>query len=606
MVLDLRSGEIFKNGRKYRLQDQPFRLLKLLVDHPGEVVSREELKSQLWTASSFGDFDQGLNKAIAKLRSVLDEPGAEVSVIETLPRRGYRLARTVEFIERQNEKPAVEDLPFRKHGWSKKGLVSLFAAASMLCLVVGGLWLRHTSARGSSRSEAIRSVAVLPLVNLSQDPSQEYFADGMTDELITALTRNTSLRIISRTSVMRYKGARRPLPDIAKEVGADGILEGSITRSSNRIHLSVQLVEGQKDTHIWAASYDRDLSDALSLMSELSRTIAREVNTATLPQPQPQKKISPEAYTAYLHGRDLWFHGDYEKAQDFYQEAVQWQPDYAVAWSGLGDCYTGLVLTGVAPTQEYREKAAIAARKGLELDDSIGETHKAVAAVQYFLEWNWKGADAESLRAIQQDPNSSEAHHLRSYVLRTLNRPEESLQEQKLASTLDPDLRLLALARAFLHLRRFEDAVQELRTREQAYPHAGGGLHSLLATAYYFAGMKEESFHEDVEVYRSNGDAKGAEALEREFKHGGGQAVALWMLNDYKKNVGRKHTDLYTLAQLYSRAGRKESALRTLENAYEEKYPTLVWLQVDPEFDILHSEPRYQTIVKKMGLPPLY
>jgi TolB-like protein/DNA-binding winged helix-turn-helix (wHTH) protein/cytochrome c-type biogenesis protein CcmH/NrfG len=600
--LDLRSGELISGDRKLRLQEQSFRLLKILLERAGEVLTREELQGQLWSAETFVDFDHGLHKAIAKLRDILDDPGSTTSLIETLPRRGYRFVPAVEWITSPTTGAApltnsgLKPVPSGRRYW-------LITAVSLLIALA--VFLLSFRDRLKSKPAAIHAIAVLPLVNLSGDPAQEYFTDGMTDELITMLAKNTSLRVVSRTSVMRYKGVSRPVHEIARELGTDGILEGSVSRSGNRMHLTVQLVQGEKDEHIWAESYDRDLSKAPSLLSELSQAVAREVNVAVAPQARPQHEISSAAHDAYLRGRQFWFDVDYGKSQDLFERAIHLQPDYAAAWSGLADSYTVRAVAGEITTSEVRDKAQTAARKALELDPDLGEAHKAMAAVHYFLEWNWKDAEAESQRALELTPNDPELHHLRSYILGTLGRSQEALEEQVRASELDPDLRPWALGRALMLQGKFEDAIQELHSKLETHPH-DITIRFMLANAYHLAGRARDSIHERAQGYRAMGDVESAQTIQRLFEKSGEIAAERWELARWKKRTGNKLVDPVGLAGGYARAKDKDSALRMLEAAYAQRSAPLVWIQDLHDFDYLHSEPRYRTIVLNMGLTPNY
>src|SRR5579862_756509 len=348
--LDLRSGELRKLGTKVKMGEQSFRILCLLLDAKGEMVTREELRTKLWAKDTFVDFDHGLNSAVQRLRDSLSDSADNPRWIETVPRRGYRFVGQVEWQEGNgaSSAPAHETepsptleasaaapqpAPRTRHTWA--------LAVAILILVVAGLALAYRARKESAKRQAarmIRSLAVLPLENLSGDPTQDYFADGMTDELITALAKNHSLRVISRTSVMQYKGVHRPLRDIAHELRVDGILEGSVTRLGNRVHLTVQLVQASNDTHLWAESYDRDLNEALALPTELSQTIAKEVRVA-VSSSAAQRYVNPEAHDAYLRGRYSWFSENEDASVAYFQQAIRLQPDYAAAWSGLADYY---------------------------------------------------------------------------------------------------------------------------------------------------------------------------------------------------------------------------------------------------------------------------
>jgi len=605
--LDCARYELRLEGRPLRLERIPTELLMLLLERDGALVSRQEIVDRLWGRDVFVDTEHGINTAIRKIRAALRDDADDPRFVQTVVGKGYRFAAELAVASpappsAPAERIALEPSPPRVTR-PRRPAVAILGTAAVLLSVAGLLgWKLSPGPRPEVGPRLpIRSIAVLPFVNLG-DPSQEYFADGMTDEIITRLAKSTSLRVISRTSVMRYRGVSRPLHEIAQELGTDGILEGAISRAPRRLHLTVQLVQGEDDAHIWAESYDRDLDDTLSLLSELSSTVAREVNAATFPQTPSPMRIQPEAYNAYLRARVLWFNGDYGKAQDLYQEAVERQPGWAAAWSGLADAYTGQAMKGPSESAELRQRAGSSARRAVELDDTLAEAHHSMAALYYFLEWNWRAADAESRRATQLDGSLAEAHHLRSYVLRTLDRLDEALQEQRLASDLDPDLRPSAMGRAFLHLRRYDEAVAALRAAVKMHPH-GTRLRRFLADAYHFAGREEESVEEYAGIYRSEDDGAAAAAIHRELR-GGPRAVARWRLDHWKKTVGRREFDPYELATLSARAGLEEQALCALETAFGARSASLPFLQLEPDFIVLHAEPRYRALVRKLDLPP--
>jgi TolB-like protein/DNA-binding winged helix-turn-helix (wHTH) protein len=612
--LDIRSGEVRKFGIRLKLGEQPLRILILLMENPGELVTREELRARLWSHDTFVDFDHSLNSAVQRLRAALSDIADKARWIETVPRRGYRFVGAVEWSQPNGSSPATESIstsqpaehplpeppaqampPSRFLGWRSVGavLVLLLAAATIVKIVQGE--------RTRSAAAPIRSLAVLPLENLSGDPSQEYFADGMTDELITALAKNHALRIVSRTSAMQYKGVRRPVRDIARDLGVDGILEGSITRSASRVHLTVQLIHARSDTHIWAESYDRDLSAAFSLPSELSQTIAKEVRLA-VSSPAPQPHINAEAHDAYLHGRYYWFSDHSAPSLEYFEKAIQLQPDYA-AWSGLSDYYGGSAVGGQLDPQKVRSKWEAAARKAVELDDSLDEAHNSLAALYFFGDWDCAHADAESQRAIALDPNYAEAHHLRSYILMAMNRPGEAVQEQKRGTEADPFQRPWALGFTYYRVRQFDAAITELRLRADASPR-DGGTRFILSDAYWSKGMFKEAAQEMEQGFLTDGDRASADAVAHAFQHGGSQAVAEWRWQNTKTAARQGYASPWWMALDCARARHKEETLKLLEVAYREHSPRLIFLQNEPLFDFLHSDTRYQSLAKKLPVPP--
>jgi TolB-like protein/Tfp pilus assembly protein PilF len=480
------------------------------------------------------------------------------------------------------------------------GLLVL-VAVGILGLNVGGARDRLS---GRGQAPRIQSIAVLPLANLSGDPSQEYFADGLTDELITMLARHSSLRVVSRTSALQYKGAKRPLREIGRELGVDGILEGSVERSGNRVHMTVQLVDAATDTHLWAQSYDRSFNDALSLPSELSETIAREVKLAATPG-GPQRPVSPEAHDAYLHGRHSWLDDNYDRSQEYFEKAIELQPDYAAAWSGLADTYTVRAVGLAVPPREVMPKAKAAARKAVELDDSVGEAHNALAAVYLFGDWDLESADRESRRAIELSPNYSEPRHLRCYVLTAMNRLDEALQEQRRSSEMDPFARPWALGAALVRARQLDAAIGELRRRVDAQPQ-DGDARFFLEQAYWGKGMWKEYVAERETELRALGLAGLADAERHAFESGGREGVAEWQLKRVQGHAREGYVSPWDVAFAWARVGKKEETLRFLEEAYREHSASMVFLQHEPMFDFLHSDERYRALVKKTGFPPAY
>jgi TolB-like protein len=445
---------------------------------------------------------------------------------------------------------------------------------------------------------------VLPLENLSGDPAQDYYADGMTDEIITMLAKHAELRVISRTSVMQYKKAHRPLRDIARELGVEGILEGSVERSGGRVHVNTQLIYAPSDTHIWAESYDRDLQEVGSLQTELAQTIARQVGLKVSAPASPERRISPEAHDAYLMGRYYWFADNYEKSRENFRKAITLQADYAAAWSGLSEAYLAKgVMGGRVLREEVVGPGGEAARKALALDDSLAEAHNSMAGYYFFYRWDWERAERESARAVELNPSFAEGHHLRGYILQVLHRTDEALAEQKKAMDLDPFVRPYGLTAALIHARRFGAALNEARLRAEAQPD-NSSTHGYLSDAYWYMGMEKEAAQELETSFRLSGEKESAIAVHSAYERGGFMAVLEWQLDDLKKNASKNSAAPITLAAAYAALKRKDESLRYLEKAYQEREPWLANIQYLPYLDFLHSEPRYQAIVKGMGLIP--
>ena len=621
--LDCASFELRRQGRAQKservsLERIPMELLILLLERQGSVVTRQEIVDRLWGKDVFVDTEHGINTAIRKIRQALKDNPEQPRFILTVTGKGYCFvagengnqrsaapSETPTVIPERQPRPSGSDVPERGPDAVVMPAVqsnrAKLAIVIAICVVVAAIliaFLRHRIVRANQASQ-IHSIAVIPLANLSGDAAQDYFADGMTDELITALAKNRNLRIVSRTSAMQYKGVKRPLPDIARELNVDGILEGSVSRVGNRVHTTVQLIHAPSDAHIWAESYDRDLSEVIFLPEELSQTIAKEVKAAVSP-PTRQRSISPEAHDAYLQGLYFWYRGDFDHSKQYFQKAIDLQPDYAAAWAGLGDSY-GVRAGGDTPPQAAFAKNEEYSRKALELDDSVAEAHNSMAALYLFHAWDWNRAEAEAQRAIELNPNLAAAHHLRSYILFALNRNAEALQEQRQATEIDPFAQPWHLGRAYLYLRQYDAAINELSAR--AAVQKVDGIEFILSDAYRFKGMNKEAARHLELGFLAEDDQHSAEAVRRAFDQGGYRAVAEWLLRRDQDKVREEYVSPFFLALDYARLERKDDTLHFLEGAFEEGSPEMVFLEKRPHFDFLHSDLRFQALVRKVGLP---
>jgi TolB-like protein/DNA-binding winged helix-turn-helix (wHTH) protein len=439
--LDTKAGQLSRNGIRVRLPKQPLQVLCILIERSGEVVSRNELHKLLWSSGVFVDYDQGLNKSIQKLREALSDSPESPRYIETIPRTGYRFIAPVAMPANSDQMvPATVGMgtsekttsvsagvPRTRQGWI------WYAVGLAAVLLLASAWFlelqRHLG-------DPIQSLAVLPLENLSGDAGQEYFADGMTDELITMLAKNSTLRIVSRTSVMQYKSAHRPLREIANALGVDAVLEGSISRSGNRVHMTIQLIRAKTDAHIWAESYDRDADAIVSLPRDAALTIAKRLESAAV-QPAPHY-VNPEAHDAYIHGRYLWSAGQNDKAGEYFRRATELQPDYAPGWSGMSMYYVRGAVEGDMLPLESLPLGEAAAIKAVQLDDSSPEAHMVLGGTILVSRWDWARAERESIRTIELDPQYFEGYHLRARIFAALNRHVEAIEAEKKAAELDP------------------------------------------------------------------------------------------------------------------------------------------------------------------------
>jgi TolB-like protein/DNA-binding winged helix-turn-helix (wHTH) protein len=616
--LDLNVWQLRKDGIRLKLPQQPLQLLAMLLERPGLVVSREELRQRLWPSDVFVDFDHGLNKNIQKLREALGDSSDFPRYIETIPRIGYR------FIGAGIEQPeALDTAPdtkaFRATATLPAGLIIpqrisgpglLWALAGCVAVILGlAVWW----AQRRSQAMPIGSVAVLPLENLSTDPDQQYFADGMTDELITMLAKNSTLRVVSQTSAMQYKGVHRPVRDIARELGVDGIVEGSVDRSGNKVHMAIQLIHAPSDTNMWAESYDRDAAEGVSLPSEVARAIAARLKKAASPA-GPQRFINPEAHEAYLRGRYYWFSGGgttafhdqtIKKAGEYFKRAVALQPDYAPAWSGLSEFYEVSALHGDAPPSDNEPLARAAAVHALELDESLADAHSSMAVSYLLSNWDWRLALMHANKAVELEPNTAEYHYLRSKVFITLNRMQEALEDEEKATELDPFARPFGMGYMLLIMRRYDAAVNELCMRLETLP-ADPRLHQRLAEAYWHKGMKQAAALELEKAALLESDKPGEAAIQNAFEKGGYEGIIRLQLNALNSRAQKEYVSPLQLADQYAQLGLKEQTIHFLEEAYKERSPRLVWLQSWPAYDFLHSDQRYQNIVRQIGLPPAF
>jgi TolB-like protein/DNA-binding winged helix-turn-helix (wHTH) protein/Flp pilus assembly protein TadD len=636
--LDCGSFELRRQGRAQKserisLERIPMELLILLLERQGSVVTRQEIVDRLWGKDVFVDTEHGINTAIRKVRQALKDDPDNPRFVLTVTGKGYRfVAEKAEDRKISGRSPGVVDLTDADHRRSKEEpiapvvgeisgdpskhlppaplisasrqrifmiatLVLALCAAGLLASNAGGVRDRLFP---PNRAAQIHSIAVIPLANLSGDSSQEYFADGMTDELITALAKNHSLRVVSRTSAMQYKGVQRPVRDIARELGVDGVLEGSVSRSSNRVHMTVQLIYAPTDSHVWAESYDRDLNQAYSLPEELSQTVAKEVKAATSLAPAP-RYINPEAHDAYLRGRFSWITWDFPQAMTNFQKAIQLQPDYAAAWSWLGATYQLEAIEGSRPASEVSAQAKSAALKALELDDSLPDAHSSMCGWYHFFAWDLPRADAECRRAIELSPSDGEFHYLYHWVLMAMERQDEAAQEEKRAVELEPFARAWGLGNFYLGERQFDLAINELQEQSRFRPY-DSGVPENLSTAYWLKGMYKESEQESEKLLQLQGRSDSVIALHKAWERGGEKAVAQWGVEDIKAQARKQYVSPYALAEAVSYTGDKEATLKYLTEAFGQHDPNLINIQSEAVLDFIHSDPRYQALVRKIGL----
>ena len=556
--MDERTGELCKDGIKVRLQEQPLQILQILLEHPGELVAREELRRRVWPTDTFVDFDHGINNAIKRLREVLGDTAETPRYIETLPRRGYR------FVEKIR-----------------------------------------------SNDHRVRSLAVLPLENLSGDPEQEYFADGLTEALITSLAKISALRVISRRTPMHYKGVHRPLPEIARELGVEIIVEGSVLRSGERVRISAQLIEASTDTHLWAESYERDLRDVLQLQSEIARAVAREIQAKLTPSEQEQlaraRSVTPEAYEVYLRGRYQWNRrtaDGFRKGAEHFLQAIEIDPNYAAAYAGLADCAGSAGFWGFTSPAQGCGRAKAAACKSLEIDETA-EAHTSLGWALIHYDFDFLTAEHHFQRAIELNPGYATAHQWYAHCLGYSYRLDQSLERVRLALDLDPlSLNVNTTYVGVLWFqRKFDRAIEQCQKILELAPNFAI-LRWLLANLFQAKDLHEQAIAERRWAVEASGGAPLFLAeLGDSYAAAGNRSEALRILDQLQELSKTSYVMAYWMALIHANLGERDQAFHWLEMSYQERSPTLSFLKIDPRLDALRSDPRFDNHLRRLNLP---
>ena len=594
-MLDSRTGEISCDGTKTQLREQPFQILLALLEKPGELVTREDLVRRVWPEGTFVDFDRGLNKAVLGLREALGDSAENPQFVETLPRKGYRFIASVD-----SDRQECSDLPTAPHpvSASRSGRwIAALAVLGTLSIVLAtnlGGFPRWMTTRLRPNSQ-ITALAVIPLENLSRDPDQEYFADGMTDELITNLATISQARVVSRTSVMHYKRSRETLKEIAQELNVDAVVEGTVQRAGNRVRITAQLIQVSTDSHLWAESYEQDLSSILKLQKDVATDIARQVSTIVKPI-HSTRLVNPAAYVAYLKGRYEFYRytkEGWQKSIEYFNEAIEGDPAFAPGHVGLAASYLAGVGWEALPPEEL-PKGTAEARKALELDDQLASAHFVMAAA-HSQEWRWQDADKEFRRGLELDPNDALGRQWYSNYLLTLGRFQEAIDQQEHARTVDLFSPLINanLAKAFYYARQFDRAItqsQETLKLDPKYRAAS----IFLERAYRHKGMADLA----VRARLATADAEEAQTIERAYREAGLPGVLRAEAEAYQRAGA-----LFDAARCYVQIGEKDLAFSLLEDYYKRHHPGLSRLKVDPDFDPVRSDPRFQNLLRSLGLP---
>jgi TolB-like protein/DNA-binding winged helix-turn-helix (wHTH) protein/Tfp pilus assembly protein PilF len=610
--LDPNSGELLREGVRIKLQEQPFQALVMLLERPGEVLTREELQKKLWPANTFVDFDRGLNKAINRLREALGDDADQPRFIETLPQRGYRFIASVELPAIVtadsviSESTAARAAKLQRRRWVLLSAVSVALALSLVRFGVSG-W--RTRLFPSTPDQQITSLAVLPLENLSNDPAQEYFSVGMTDELITAIASVGSLRVISRTSSMQYKGSHKSLPTIAHELGVDAIIEGTILRAGDRVRITTQLIRARDDQHLWAGKYDRSLRDVLQLQAEVAQAIAGQVQSKLIQHTNTTntRPVAPEAYEAYLEG--IYFMGQgterLDKSIERFSKAIRVDPGYARAYAGLSESYTYLAIYGLRPPREVYPKARDTANKALELDETVSEAHQSLADVKKFYDWDWAGAEEEYRRAIVLNPSNSLAHAQYADYLSRMGRYGEAIASATRAQELDPlhSARLAFLGLIFYRARNYDAALIACKKAIELDPYFPNS-YWFLALTLEQKGQYAEAIHQLQKAVTISKAPIYQALLAHAHAVAGDRDTASTILSQIQRMSPQRYVSPVDIALIYTGLGDRDSAFVWLEKAYQERAARIGEL-AQPNYDNLRADPRFTELMSRLGLRAL-
>jgi TolB-like protein/DNA-binding winged helix-turn-helix (wHTH) protein/Tfp pilus assembly protein PilF len=594
--LDCSTGELRRNGTPVRLQPQPAKILDILLRHTGEIVTRSELVEQVWGSQTYVDFEHGLNFAIRQIRSALQDDPDHPRFLETIPKRGYRFIASVTHVEPRSV-PTIAPVSQKAWRWRVMG-----TAVATVVILVSVASLR-THSPGTSKRLRINSLAVLPLRNLSPDPQQEYFSDGMTDELITSVSKIPRLRVISHTSVDRYKGTKQTLPEIGRTLGVDAIVEGTVLRSGDRIRITAQLIDARTDQHLWAESYERDVRDVLLLQGEVAREIAERVGVnLSSNEPGPrfnEKAIDPAAHEAYLKGNFYWNTftcSGFETALKYFQEATSRAPDFAPAYSGLADSYFNLADWRCWPLENL-DKAQAAAQKAVELDPQSGDAHESLGSLAFYRDWDWTKADREYIKAIELAPNNSGIHSGYAIFLVAMGRRDQALGEMQKALQLDPIAEPTNLTAVYVYYlaRQYDKGIEHAKKTLDLFPRSYATLY-WLGHCYESKGMPDEAMSAYLQA--SSEAPKKASIFKTAYRKAG--LKGYYAIEMELRRKEKKEIDPVIHAMSSVHMGENETAIQLLRLAYQQHCDGLQFLNSEPVYDPLRGDSRFQELVAQL------
>lgn len=641
---DLKACELRKHGMRLKLSEQPFQILAILLEKPGDVVTREELRNRLWPEDTFVDFDHSLNNAVMRLREVLGDSSDRPLFIETLPRRGYRFLAPVEEasgahsasgaaepaaskqLATEQTDSSLPDEPATARSANEPTGRGRWLALPRLASVVSGILAVAAIAsgivahygRGIAASKVglghDTSIVVLPLENLSGDKDQDYFADGMTDDLTANLAKIRSLRVISRSTAMAYKGTHKPLSQIAQELHVDAVVEGTVLRAGQRVRITAELVQVSTDQHLWADTYESQIGDILALQNRVSSAIVDQIRINLTPEDKERlaknPSVSPEAYEDYLKGRYYWNKRSGEgfaKAIGYFEDATRKDPQYALAYAGLADCYgiIGATIFGNLPAAEAAPKAKAAAIRALEIDPSLAEAETSLAIAKFNYDWDWAGAAEGFKRAIQMDPSYATAYQRYSLYSIAMGRFGDSFEQINKARELDPLSISInsSLGWRFYLARQYDRAIEQLRNTLEMDP-SYEWARLILGQAYEQKGeykLAIEELRKAVEL--SHNSPLMISALAHTYAATGNHSEAQRLLAQLEAQSKTQYVSPYYIAVVYLGMGKSELAMDWMEKAFADHSNGLVFLRVEPELDPLRSNPRFVTLQQQLKFP---
>ncbi len=620
--VDVPARELRKGGSRIRLQEKPFQLLLLLLDRPGQVVTRNEVRQALWPADTFVDFDHSLGTAIAKLRTALGDSARHPRFVETVANRGYKFIAPVSAGVSEPDEPLPEPLltfvvpeaspvpaaaSSSRFRWLAATTAGLLAGGVVLVIVLGfdafGArgWLRRQT------NEPVGSIAVLPLQNLSNDPAQEYFVDGMTEQLITTLAQLSGIQVISRTSAMQYKGTKKRLSEIGRDLHVDAFVEGSVLRSGGRVRISAQLVDARTDAHLWARSYDRDAGDVLTLQSEIARAIADEIRAKLTTRQQTDlarpRRVDPDAEEAYLRGRYHLNQGgesELRKSVDDFGAAIAIDAGDARSHAGLAEAYIALTDYYERPSL-MMPRARAAAEQAIKLDNRLPEAHASLGAVRFLYDWDWAGAEEELKRATDLAQASADAHLWYGVFLSQMGRFEEGIAEVKRAGALDPLSVAVNINAGWVYYlaRRNDQALAQWRKALEIEPNLGA-VHTSIWLAYAQQGEGGKALASAAE-HAGDTSPLDLATLAGVYAVSGRRGDAEHVLTRLKQLSATRYVCPYEVATAHAALGQREAALDWLRKAVDDRSVCIPDVKTDPRLDGLRADPRFKQLLHDVG-----